>query len=159
MTDEDPHALVARADELDERINAAGLHEQIAHLTDYGRRNRKLIRLNQVLTGAVLMLCLIAWLQQSRVNENRRIAGQAKAVAEASVVANALTCDAANDSRAGQRQLWAYILSFTAPGNPEQQQRLAQLQALVATTFAPRDCAREAPTTGEPPTSAPSRSP
>jgi hypothetical protein len=52
------------------------------------------------------------------------------------------SCEASNEGRANNRQLWEYILNLPPlePPTPEREKRIADFRAFVDETFAPRDC-------------------
>jgi hypothetical protein len=52
-------------------------------------------------------------------------------------------CDAGNQGRAAQIQLWDYVLSQTKPTTPGDRARIEGFRAYVHKAFAPRNCQEE----------------
>jgi hypothetical protein len=124
--------LLDRSDALDERIANSS---DVDALVKASRRNWLLIRILAV--SVALDLALSAGVGYLAV-QARQTAAQAN-----SIQAQARTaCAAANQARAGQIQLWHYVLDMTAATSrtPEQQQQAARFRAYIDELFAPRRC-------------------
>jgi hypothetical protein len=51
------------------------------------------------------------------------------------------TCETGNETRAQQAKLWDFILAAATPESAKEKAQVAELDRLVARTFAQRDCA------------------
>lgn len=124
--------LIERSDKLDERIAGS---VSIDDLAKASRRNRVLIRLLAFSVALDVLLSIglgaLAW-------QARQVADQANSI-QARAYA---TCQASNEARAGQVQLWHYLLDLTSasPRTPEQQRQVGEVRAYVDHLFAPRRC-------------------
>jgi hypothetical protein len=124
--------VIDRSDELDRRI--AGSRE-IEELRKAGRHRQRLIRiLGASLALDILLTGGFGWLAW-RADQSARAAASLQAQAHA-------TCLSGNEARAGQRQLWHYILDLppTAPRTPAQQEQADRFAVYIDSTFAPRRC-------------------
>jgi len=127
---------VERSDDLDRRIALGlGVTRDVENLMRASKRSLLLIRVLFVSVVFDVLLSVALGLVAIRADT---AANQANSVQRRQVA----TCLAANEARAAQIALWTYILDLpsTAPNTPEQQQRIKQFRAFVATTFAPRKC-------------------
>lgn len=128
----DHNDVVRRNDQLDDRIAGS---PDIDALVRASKRNRRLITYLAISVGLDVLLSLglgaLAW----RANQ---LALQADSI-EARAYA---TCVAGNEARAGQVELWGYILTLppTSPRTPAQQQQADDFKAYVERLFAPRRC-------------------
>lgn len=122
--------LVERSDKLDEEIAGSST---IAHLTAASRRNRRLIQFLAVSLAFDVLLSFVvaglAWRAEAVAEQANSIQARQKA-----------TCLSGNETRAGQLQLWAYVLDITPPSTPEEKLRADQFRAYVGKLFAPRKC-------------------
>jgi hypothetical protein len=124
--------VLDRSDELDRRIAGSA---EIDTLVKASRRNLLLIRILGVSLAIDVLLTVgfgwVAW----RADLTARQAASLQAQAHA-------TCLSGNEARAGQRQLWHYILDLppTAPRTPAQQEQAVAFGAYIDDIFAPRRC-------------------
>lgn len=92
-----------------------------------------------------------------RANQAANRADSAYAIAESNKQAARLTCEANNQARTTQIQLWTYLLDLAAQTTPpptrEQVLAQAQFRTYVQKVFAPRDCSK--PVTPTPPVPTP----
>lgn len=136
MTDPDREATLAAAARLEQAMG--NLTDQIHALRTYSQRSRRLIwglvvslLLDVLLSVAVAVIAVQANEATSTANQNRQT--------------QIATCEAGNQSRALQLQLWTYVLDLSAQSPrdyPGKDQQLAQFRDYIARTFAPRDCSR-----------------
>jgi hypothetical protein len=118
----------------------AGLRADTDELRGYGRRNRHLIKLVAVSVAVDVLLSVgLAY----AVHRADQAATEAKRSSSSQVV----TCRSSNVARAGQTDLWTFILnSYPPPANETpaertaREERVAKFKAYVASAFAPRDC-------------------
>lgn len=127
-------ALKATKDEV------AATKDEITALRRYGRRNRSFVIVDVVLTVLLAAVGLVSAHAASQ-------SSAAQATATQNRTAQIVTCQASNQARAQNEQLWTYTLTLFKPKpgqTPQQQERaavaLAALHAKVEQTFAPRDC-------------------
>ncbi len=124
--------LIDRSDALDERIAQSS---DVTDLVKASRRNLLLIRILGVSVALDLLLSAgVGYLAY----QARQTAAQANSIeAQART-----TCMAGNQARAGQIQLWHYVLDLTSATQrtPEQQQQATQFRAYIDKLFAPRRC-------------------
>lgn len=135
MTDQhdDAEALIARADDLEARMS----DPDFVALFDYSKRTRRVVRACVALTAAFAVLAAVVGFVVVKASENADDIAQAKVVARAVAEAAVTTCEAANESRAGQTELWSFIFGLTRNDSPQ----VDEAKAIVARIFAPRDCA------------------
>lgn len=130
-----PGESIAVAQAMTASMNA--LSKRIGQLTEYGRRNRRLIRwtIAGVLLDVVLTVGLV--LSYSKANHADDQASRAHDQ-------QISTCVASNASRADVRELWGKLfkLSPSAPQTEEQKKRLADFRAYIDKTYAARDCSK-----------------
>lgn len=124
--------VLERSDALDERI--AGT-DTIVHLERTARRSRRLIQLLGISIALDVALSIGLGV----------VAFQANALAQraSSIQTQAhQTCVAGNEGRAGQIQLWDYLLSQppATPRSPAQQAEADRFRTYVHSLFAPRSC-------------------
>lgn len=137
-------------------VQVEGLSQSVSALARKQRQDRG------VLWAVVAGLCLhlaalvLIGVVAVRANEAAKRADSAYAVAEANKEAARLTCEANNQSRATQVQLWTYVLDLSAQANPvptrEQALRIAQFRTYIQRVFAPRDCSKPITPTSPVPT-------
>lgn len=137
-------------------VQVEGLSGSVTALARKQRRDRALL----VWVFAGLCVSLVALVLVGfvavRANNAAKDADAAHTLAESNKAAAQLTCEAGNQSRATQVQLWSYVLTMFAGNNnttltPEQRQRLAEFHLYVQQVFKPRDCTKPvAPTTPVP---------
>lgn len=100
-----------------------------------GRSNHRAIRLLMVsLIAEFILSCGVG----AVALDNRRIAARTSN-ATTTLVAN---CKSGNESRALQRELWAFVLSQQTPTSAEQQASINRFRGFVSSTLADRDCSR-----------------
>lgn len=124
--------IVERSDALDERIASSS---DIDALVKASHRNWLLIRILIAAVGIELLLGVgVVYLAVQ--------AFQTSAKANSLEQQARTTCLAANEARAGQLQLWHYVLDMTAAvqRTPAQEQQAAQFRVYVDRLFAPRHC-------------------
>lgn len=117
----------------------ADLGREVGRLSRQGRR----LRLILLITVASLLLDLVLSIAVWRVAIEARSASRRATT----------LCEASNDARALQVQLWDYVLSVSTrnppavPRTPDEQRRadeqIAQFRTYLHTVFAPRDCSHE----------------
>jgi hypothetical protein len=134
--------LRRQAAELSSQVE--GLSGSVSALARKQRLDRTLLQfafvailLNVVALGLITVVAV-------RADQASERADSAYAIGEANKRAAQLTCEANNQSRASQVELWTYVLSLSAQANPsptrEQALRLAQFRTYVEKVFAARDC-------------------
>jgi hypothetical protein len=132
---------IQAADSLEKAMKSLG--SQIEGLKAYGERNRILIQV--AVAGLVLLalllggLGLVAW-QAHTASDKATAATSATAQNEQ---AQRASCEAGNQARQVQIQLWTYILDLaqrSTQQTPAQRQQLDQFRTYLRTTFASRDC-------------------
>lgn len=148
MTDPDLSTQAAKLS-----VQVEGLSQSVTALAHKQRWDRRLlVWVMSALAVSLVALVLVA-VVAVRANTAAQNADAARTLAESNKQAAALTCEANNQSRAAQVELWTYVLSIVAEANPaptrEEALRLAQFRTYVQKTFAPRDCTK--PVTPTPP--------
>lgn len=139
-------------------IQVEGLGGAVSALARKQRQDRTLIR--GLVTGLCLHLVALVLIGfvAIRANTAAERADSAYAVAEANREAARLTCQANNQTRATQIQLWTVVLQLSAQANPnptrEQALRIAQFRTYIQKVFAPRDCSQPITPTAPVPTPA-----
>lgn len=124
--------LLDRSDALDKRIAGSS---DISTLVKASRRNRLLIRILGVSVALDLILSAgvgyLAWQAQHLATQANSLEERAKA-----------TCVAGNEARAGQIELWHYVLDLppTTPRTAEQQAQADSFRSYINRLFAPRQC-------------------
>lgn len=131
----DPQAeALAKADALTKALN--GFTARLEQLTQYGRRNRRMIW--GLVVSFVLDLALTIPIAWAVVHAN-----DANDLAKANHVSQVQTCVASNDSRRDVRELWGKLFALSpAPKTDEQRKRLGEFRAYIDKTYAPRDCSK-----------------
>lgn len=124
--------LLERSDALDERIARS---PDVADLVKASRRNWLVIR---ILGASVVIELLLGAGVAYLAYEARQTAAQANSLAAQART----TCLAGNQARAGQLQLWHYVLDMTATTarTPEQQEQATRFRIYIDELFAPRRC-------------------
>jgi len=141
MTEPD---LSRQAAELSTQVE--GLSQSVSALARKQRQDRTLIR--ALVTGLCLHLValILIGVVAVRANTAAERADSAYAIGEANREAARLTCEANNQTRATQIQLWTVVLQLSAEANPnptrEQALRIAQFRTYIQKVFAPRDCTK-----------------
>lgn len=150
MSDSD---LTRQAAQLSVQVEALG--QSVGALSRKQRQDRTILK--YVLVGLLLYVVALALigLVAARANTAAERADSAYAVAEANKVAARLTCEANNQSRQTQIDLWTYVLELSAQANPaptrEEALRIAHFRTYIQRVFAPRDCSKPVtPTTPVP---------
>lgn len=123
---------IERSDALDKRIASS---DAIDHLTRASRRNLLLIRLLAVSIAFDLFLSMGLGIVAFRANQTAEQANSLQARART-------TCLSGNETRAGQIQLWHYILDLppSTPRTEAQQQQVEQFRAYLDHLFVARKC-------------------
>jgi hypothetical protein len=150
MTDPDLSTQAARLS-----VQVEGLSGSVTALARKQRRDRAL--LVWVISGLCLSLValVLVGLVAVQANNAAKNADAAHTLAESNRNAARLSCEAGNQTRATQVELWTYVLTVSAQANPAptraQAERLAQFRTYIQKVFAPRDCSKPvAPTTPVP---------
>lgn len=126
------------SDVLDRSEALAREIEGLTTIRALARAQRRQRRLNLLLAASIafdvglsIMLGSVAW--QARDLAQQASSIQARAYA---------TCLSGNEARAGQMQLWHYVLDLppTTPRTPAQQQQADQFGRYIDQLFAPRKC-------------------
>lgn len=145
------------ADELNTSV--VKLRDSVRDLTHYGRRNRQLIYITAVSIVLVVLLGVALAFVAVDARQASQRAEDASSLARRNTENARLTCEAGNEARRLQIQLWTYVLDLSS-SRPNltvgQRQQIAQFRRYLATTYAPRDCDASTPTV-KPPTSTPTR--
>lgn len=139
MTDPD---LAKQAAQLSTQVE--GLSASVSALARKQRLDRTLVQVAFVAillnVAAMALISVVA----VRADHAAQRADSAYAIAESNRAAARLTCEANNQSRASQIELWTYLLGLSAELNPsptrEEALRLAQFRTYVQRVFQPRDC-------------------
>lgn len=130
MTDEKPD-VVERSRKLDEQIASTDV---TGWLVRTSRRSQLLIQVLGVLVAIVFLLVIAVGIIGVQAIQ---LARQANSLERQAYT----TCVAGNDSRAGQLELWTYVLMLVpSGGTPLEVQRLAEFRAFIGRLFAPRKC-------------------
>jgi hypothetical protein len=131
MTESDP---LQAAERLEASMN--DLAGEVRELRTYGQHNRVMI---WSLVAAILIALVSAGFAVAASLQAKDATSQANRNAENAKI----TCEAGNESRRLQTQLWTYVLDQTAT-NPEltaqQKKQIAAFRGYIATVYAPRDC-------------------
>jgi hypothetical protein len=138
MTETDPLAAAARLETSMDNLAAevARQADEVERQDVYGRHNRQLI------WGLVASVLFSLAMGAVAISASLQ-ATQATSAANRNAENSRITCEAGNESRRLQNQLWTYVLDLSSR-NPnrtiQQQKQIAQFRAYIATVFAPRDC-------------------
>lgn len=150
MTDPELSTLAAQLS-----VEVEGLSGSVSALARKQRRDRAL--LVWVFVGLCVSLVALGLVGAVAVQANSaaRKADSATALAEANRTAARLSCEAGNQTRATQVELWTYVLTLSAQANPPptraQAEQLAKFRTYIQKVFAPRDCTKPVtPTTPVP---------
>ncbi len=143
MTDPD---LTRQAVALTESVDTLG--QTVAELA--GRLRRSRIALAWTVAGLTLDLLLSVALGFVAVQ-----AKNASDTADTNTTNARLACEAGNQGRETQIQLWTYVLNLAAQGaaepTPAQAKQIAEFRAYISRVFAPRDCNNPVSPTSAPP--------
>src|SRR5881227_490674 len=131
MTETDPLAAAAR---LEASMN--NLATEVSRQDRYGHRNRQLI---WGLVASVILNLVVGAIAISASLQAKEATSAAHRNAE-----NArITCEASNEARRLNSQLWTYVLDLSSR-NPnltaQQKKQIAAFRGYIATVYAPRDC-------------------
>lgn len=133
-------SLDDRNAKLEEKLEHNPIDEQIAALIKADARRKRqifLIILSLVFDLILSLFLAFGW------HTNHNLAIRAETNRDAIIRG----CEISNDSRAKNKQLWAYILQLPSsdgqPRTPEQQKRVDDFKMFVDDTFAPRNCQGE----------------
>ena len=120
-----------------------GVTDEIKQLRRYGRFNRRFIIVDIALT---VLLAFVGGLSAHAVSQS----SAASVLAQQNHTAQIVTCQAGNQARAQNEQLWAYVITLltsspprpgtTAAQKAEAARVVALLRAKVETTFESRNC-------------------
>lgn len=150
MTDPD---LSRQAAELTIQVEA--LSQSVGALARKQKQDHYILR--ALTAGLVLYVVALALIGvvALQAGDAAKDADAAQTLAQSNKVAAQLTCEAGNQSRATQVELWTYVLTVVVQANPpptrEQALQLAQFRSYIRRVFAPRDCTKPVqPTTPVP---------
>lgn len=131
MTDEERDDLLARADDLNQKLEEVPFDQVLKQYT----RQRSLLKLLLALVVALFLVVAVLGVVTMQVRRNSHDIATAQDI----VVAN---CEAGNEFRKGERELWGFIFEAptATPRTPEQQKQFDDFKAIVDRIFAPRDC-------------------
>lgn len=131
MTDEERDDLLARADDLNQKLEEVPFDKV---LEQYNRQ-RSQLKLLLALVAALFLVVAVLAVVTMQVRRNAHDIATAHDV----FVTN---CESGNGFRAGERELWGFIFEAppAAPRTPEQQRQFDDFKAIVDRIFAPRDC-------------------
>lgn len=121
--------------------------EDLAELRSYGQRSRVLIAMVGVLSAIVCALAIVTAFVADSAHDASDAAHRNRQTAISA-------CQAANDSREQNRQLWMYVVTLVTAANPSPTS--AQVKAIdgfkdkINATFAQRDCNAANPYTTPP---------
>lgn len=146
MAENEPGTLAETVNALAGQI--AGLRGEIQDMDISGRRTRRLIRRQWVLTIVLAAVAIFA-LRASIV------AGGAASTAQRNAVNAEQVCEKGNEARATTRDLWDAI--FKLPSIPAlspaekavRDTQVAALRARIATSYADQDCKKLGPQPGK----------
>lgn len=144
--------LAKRAAQL--AVQVEGLSGSVSALARKQRRDRYL--LIGTLSGLCVSLVALVALGFVAVQANNaaKNADSAHAIAVSNQAAAKLTCEAANQSRAQQVELWTHVLDLATQARPpaDRARLIATVRIYVQGVFAPRDCSKPiTPTPTAPP--------
>lgn len=147
MADHQPTSfeLAVAAERLEKRMGE--LSADIGTLRTYGQDNRRLIK--AAIAGAVILAVVVVVLAGlwKRTADTADRADEATSAAAQALRAQQITCEASNEARGLNRQLWGYVLTEAAKANPDADTaQLERFRAVITKTFADRDCAAAVPT-------------
>lgn len=128
-------SLDTRNAELEEKLEHNPIDENIQTLIRADKRRKAQVTLLAISIFIELLLSVAlayGW------SQNHKLAIQA----ESNHMAILRNCETSNEARANNKQLWDYLLTQTPsqPPTAEQEKRIADFEAFVNKTFAPRDC-------------------
>lgn len=125
----------------------AEFRADVDELTTYGHRNRTLIAMVAALSAVVCALAIITAFVASDAHNASNAAHRNRQTAISA-------CQAANDSRAQNRQLWLYVVQLVTAANahptPAQANAIKLFKDKIDATFAQRDCDAANPYTTPP---------
>lgn len=105
-------------------------------------RNRDLWLAFSVFLDVILTVVVTIFAVQANHASDK--ASKATSVAAESLRTQKITCEAGNDSRKGARELWTYVLEFSAKNNPNQtdaeKSQAETFRRYVNTVYADHDC-------------------
>lgn len=146
--------LAAAAERLE--LAMAALRDDLQAVRRYGLRNRAMIWAIGILGAVVAVVVVVATVAAVRAGHAAHKANEATSATAQLALQQRTSCEAGNDSRRLNRNLWNYVLSEAVKSNPAGATQIEQFRAYIAKTFADRDCSVVAPIPG--PTAAPSPS-
>lgn len=137
-------------------VQVEGLSQSVSALARKQRQDRTLLKAVVAALALNVVALVLIGVVAVRANSAAERADSAYAIAEANKEAARLSCEAANQGRVNQIQLWTYVLDLSAQANPaptrEQALRIAQFRSYIQKVFAPRDCAQPVTPTSPVPT-------
>lgn len=136
MTPDQRDEALAAAARLEESMG--DLASEMQAMRQYGHRSRRLIGLLGVSLCFDLLLSVVLGVVAYQAHQATTTSAQNKQNAR-------ITCEAANQSRAAQIQLWGYVLDVSEQNperTPQQRVQITQFRVYVARVFAQRDCNR-----------------
>ena len=125
--------LVHRADDLEQRVTQAA--PAFNEIFSYARRTRHLTRLLFALGTFIVIVGLVIGLITLQVARN---SAEIRTNHQIAVTA----CEEANKVRAGQAELWNFILAAppSSPRTSRQEAQVASIKALISRLFTQIDC-------------------
>jgi hypothetical protein len=150
-------ALNGLSQRLDDAKTASEERDQ--QLSEYGRRNRQLIRRSRRLIAVDIVLTIalaLVGLNSARSNDRADTAVATAAVAKArAAAANTAAvaehqsliagCEAGNVNRKNELGVWDYLLDNTTPTSKAQAKALAKFGQKIDQAYAPRNCVKVYP--------------
>lgn len=136
--------LAEQAAELTLQVEA--LSQSVGALSRKQRQDRTVLKAITVGLALYVVALLLIGIVAVRANNAANDADSARTLAESNRAAAQLTCEAGNQTRATQVQLWTYLLDTVVQADPpptrEQALQLAQFRSYVKRVFQPRDCSK-----------------
>lgn len=137
-------ALKATTDELKAtKGEVTALKDEAQYLRNYGRHNRVFVLIDVLLT---VLVTAVGYLSVHAASQS----SAASTLAQQNHAAQVITCQASNQARAQNEQLWAFVITLltstpprageTAAQKAAGQRIVTQLRGKVETTFMPRNC-------------------
>ena len=120
---------------------------EVKELRSYGRRNRKWIVFDIVITVLLTAVGFIAFHAIQSAHDANVSAQAARAVAAVATQNNRNLCESSNIARAQQIDLWNYAIGLNkgVPQTAQQKEKTARFEVHLHSLYAPRDCANVNP--------------
>jgi len=137
-------ALREQAAELTTQIEA--LSQSVGSLARKQRQDHTVLRAITVGLALYVVALALIGVVALRANSAANEADDAHTLAESNKTAARLSCEAGNQGRATQIELWTVVLNLAVQTNPaptrEQALQIAQFRTYIQKVFTPRDCSR-----------------